>query len=394
MRTCLVVPYDLTVEGGVKKHALCLAEALRRQGDDVELIGPASGPVDLPQTVAFGGIVSIRSNGSDNRLGLLTSPRQVRAYLKSRDFDILHVHEPLTPALPYYALWWARAKARIATFHCFAEHESFGRRMLRKLASPLLGRIDRGIAVSPAAARYAEWSWRRRLAIIPNGVDTRFFKPPASQPPTAKDRPMRLLFVGQWTDERKGLPVLLEAYSQMRRRGINVSLDIVGRGDPTLTWPPWADGITSHGHVSEPELRHRLHACDVFVSPAIGSESFGMVLLEAMAAGKPVVCSDIEGYRQVATGPGSIRVPPRDAAALATVLTGLVADPTRCRTMGQENLDEVGCYDWGQVAARVRSEYLEALAERAARSIRPLDPRKRIVEENPAADADADADAA
>ncbi len=389
MRTCLVVPYDLSIEGGVKKHALCLAEALERQGDEVELIGPASGSVDLPRTVSFGGVVSIRSNGSDNRLGILTSPRQVWNYLRSRVFDVLHIHEPLTPVLPYYALWWARARARVATFHCFAERESIGRRAFRKLAAPLLHRFDRGIAVSEPAARYARWSWRRPLSIIPNGVDTQFFKPRQLEGQAGKGRPTRLLFVGQWTDERKGLPVLLEAYAQMRRQGTNVSLDIVGRGDSTLSWPIAEGGITLHGHVSEENLRRRLHACDIFVSPATGSESFGMVLLEAMAAGKPVVCSDIEGYRQVASGRGSVLVPPRNAGALAAVLNGLVADSVLRRSMGEVNLDEVGRYDWGQVAALVRSEYIAALTARVPRAIPALDRGKLIGAEDHAADADA-----
>ena len=175
MRVCLVVPYDLSVEGGVKKHALSLAAALERHGDEVEVLGPASEPVAVRNVTTFGGVVSIRSNGSDNRLALLTSPFKVRSHLRRRRFDVLHVHEPLNPMLAYYARWWAHAGVNVATFHCFAERESLIRRLSRHLFAPFLQGFDRAIAVSEPAARYARLSWRRPLSIISNGVDADFF---------------------------------------------------------------------------------------------------------------------------------------------------------------------------------------------------------------------------
>ena len=309
MRVCLVVPYDLSVEGGVKKHALSLAAALERQGDEVEVLGPASEPVVVRNVTTFGGVVSIRSNGSDNRLALLTSPFKVRAHLRRRRFDVLHVHEPLNPMLAYYAHWWANAGVSVATFHCFAERESLARRLGRRLFAPFLHGFDRAIAVSEPAARYARLNWRRPFSIISNGVDADFFYPRV-QPAVSSGG--RILFVGQWTDERKGLHVLLRAHELLRANGLDVSLDIVGRGNPKLPLPKNADGVTYHGWLSETGLRDRFHACDIFVSPALGSESFGMVLVEAMAAGKPIVCSDIEGYRQVATSEGARLVPPNN----------------------------------------------------------------------------------
>ena len=146
MRVCLVVPYDLSIEGGVQNHAVCLAAALRWLGDQVELIGPASAPVDLPDTTTFGGIVSIQSNGSDNRLGLLTSPLQVRSYLRKRRFDVLHVHEPMNPILAFYATWWATAQVKIATFHCFAERRPS---YASWKTAPSPGSCEHSIAPSP-----------------------------------------------------------------------------------------------------------------------------------------------------------------------------------------------------------------------------------------------------
>lgn len=373
MRVCLVVPYDLSVEGGVKKHALSLAAALERHGDEVAVLGPASEPVVVRNVTTFGGVVSIRSNGSDNRLALLTSPFEVRAHLRKRRFDVLHVHEPLNPMLAYYARWWAHAGVNVATFHCFAERESLARRLSRRLFSPFLSGFDRAIAVSEAAARYAKLSWRRPLSIISNGVDAEFFHP-RGQPAVSPGG--RILFVGQWTDERKGLQVLLRAHELLRASGLDVSLDIVGRGNPKHPLPKNADGVTYHGGLSESDLRDRFHACDIFVSPALGSESFGMVLVEAMAAGKPIVCSDIEGYRQVATSEGARLVPPNNPSALAAAMAPLIRNPSVARTMGASNLAEVRRYDWGAIAAQVRMQYVIALAEKGLTNLLPSIPER------------------
>ncbi|MSP63259.1 MAG: glycosyltransferase family 1 protein, partial [Myxococcales bacterium] len=305
MRICLVSPYDLSLEGGVNKHIFYLAESLRAVGDEVEVIGPKSGtPPDAREVTCFGGVVSIQGNESDNRLGIFTSPLAVRRYMRSRSFDVIHVHEPFVPSLAYYATWMCDARARVATFHRYSENEGSVTRIARQALSPHLWSYQRGIAVSDAAARYAQVAWNRPLSIIPNGVDTTFFTP--LSPPRQGGGPLRLLFVGQWTDKRKGLPVLLEAYGQLRARHVDVTLDVVGQGDPSVPGPVGLHGLTFHGRVSESELRRRFRECDIFVAPSTGQESFGIVLVEAMASGRPVVCSDIEGYRQVVTQTGSV----------------------------------------------------------------------------------------
>lgn len=372
MRVCLVVPYDLSIEGGVKKHALRLAAALGRMGDQVELVGPASAPVDLPNTTTFGGVVSIQSNGSENRLGLLTSPFRIRSYLATRRFDVLHVHEPLNPMLTYYVTRWARAQARLATFHCFAERDSLFRRLGRRALAGLLRRFDGAIAVSEPAARYARSTWQRPLSVIPNGVDTAFFRPTPSRIPSTG--PRRLLFVGNWTDERKGLAVLLDAHRRLRNGGLDVHLDVVGRGSPTVPLPVSTRDVTYHGRVSEHVLRDRLHASHVFVSPALRSESFGMVLVEAMAAGLPVVCSDIEGYRQVAAGTGTRLVPTGDGLALAQALVPVLRSSSVARNIAALNLAAAAQYDWKIVAGRVRAAYLVALAARSDSALSPPPP--------------------
>src|SRR5438093_1277694 len=133
MRVCLVSPYDLSLEGGVNKHIFYLAENLRAHGDFVEIIGPQSGGLpESRQVTGFGGVVSIQGNGSDNRLSLFTSPRAVRRYMRERTFDVIHIHEPLLPALNYWAAWTTDAPARVCTFHCYSEHESLAMRLARQ----------------------------------------------------------------------------------------------------------------------------------------------------------------------------------------------------------------------------------------------------------------------
>ena len=367
MNICLVSPYDLSLEGGVNKHIFYLADQLRASGDRVEVIGPQSGVApDCGGTTGFGGVVSIQGNESDNRLGILTSPLTVRAWMRRRSFDVIHVHEPFLPSLAYYALWTCDAKVRVATFHRYSEREGLPTFLARKVLAPHLSWFDRGIAVSAAAARYAQVAWPRPLSIIPNGVDVGFFRPPRREE-RREGGATRLLFVGQWTDKRKGLPVLMEAYARLKARGMNVTLDVVGQGDPKIPTPAGIHGLNFHGRLSEAALRRRFHECDIFVAPSTGQESFGIVLVEAMAAGRPVVCSDIEGYRQVVSRDGARLVSPHDSAALAGTLEQLCRDRALCRAMGQHNLIEARKYDWASLAPQVREEYQLAATQQTGR---------------------------
>jgi phosphatidylinositol alpha-mannosyltransferase len=166
---------------------------------------------------------------------------------------------------------------------------------------------------------------------------------------------LRLLFVGNWRDARKGLPCLLEAFARLRGRGLALELDVVGEGGSAA---PSLRGVTFHGSVAaETELARHYQRCDLFVSPATGQESFGIVLLEAMACGKAVVCSDIPGYRQVVDPAGARLVPPSNAAALEEAIVSLVGDPDRRRAMGEVNRRHAESFDWDFIATRVRLEY-------------------------------------
>jgi phosphatidylinositol alpha-mannosyltransferase len=171
---------------------------------------------------------------------------------------------------------------------------------------------------------------------------------------------VRLLFVGHWRDPRKGLPDLLTAYTRLRRRGVDLLLDVIGDGGAVLRAE--TAGVTYHGAVAdEAVLAEHYRDCDVFVSPSTGQESFGIVLLEAMATARPIVCSDIAGYRQVVDEEGARLVPPGDPEALEQAIAELAADRMARRRMGEANHRRAARFEWDELAARVREQYVRAL---------------------------------
>jgi phosphatidyl-myo-inositol alpha-mannosyltransferase len=370
LRVCIAVAYDLSEPGGVKHHTFELARALRARGDEVTVIGPASAPVE--GAVGFGGTTNIVSNGSNNRLGLFVSPWQVWRYFRRNRFDVLHVHEPLLPSLPYWAIWASGRTSRVATFHAFGEHRSALLRLaMRGFSAVQFPFIHRGIAVSPAAARSAASTWRRPLEIVPNGVRTDLFRPGVR----SLGGPLRLLFVGRISDERKGLRYLLEAYSAVRRDGLDVELSVVG--EKTGDAPPNLPGLTYHGMVSRSRLVEEYQRCDVFVAPSTGQESFGIVLLEAMACGKPVICSDIPGYRGTVAGARAFLVRPKNVEDLVGTIRLLSAQRRDLVTMGEHNRVHASIYDWSRVAGYVRQEYLQAVAM-SSRGVVPAIDRRHV----------------
>jgi phosphatidyl-myo-inositol alpha-mannosyltransferase len=361
LRVCMMVTYDMASPGGgVKQHALHLAEALRRRGDDVMLVGPSSEPSADPQVKTFSGIVNVPANGSDNMLGILVSPVRIRSFFRDHRFDVIHVHEPLQPALSYWSTWLTRRIPHVATFHAYAEDESRRLKWARRAwGTTLFPFFDRAIAVSEPAARYAASAWTRGLTIIPNGVPTDIFTPPAARVDNAV---VKLLFVGRIGDKRKGARFLFDAYRNLVARGVPVSLDVVGElGEADA--PPELPGLRYHGAVGFAQLIELYRTCDVFVAPSTGQESFGIVLLEAMASAKPIVCSDIDGYRQVAIPAGAVLVPPGDVAALEAGIESVVRlEPAARHHQGDLNRAAAETYDWSALADRVRAVYVDTIA--------------------------------
>ncbi len=360
MRVCIVTPYDLSHEGGVNRHARSLACALAGLGVDVRVLGPASGRV--PEGCdGLPGVVSVRANGSVARIGLLQTPSETRAYLAAGGFDLVHVHEPIVPGPGRHALRFARVPI-VATFHANAERELPLQRMLRAVVSGGLSRIDFGIAVSRAAKAFSRTIYRGRTAIIPNGVDlSRFAAPPGARP----GAPLRVLFVGRFAEPRKGLSVLLDGVALLRSQGRPVEVEVVGAG-PADRFASRADrlGVRFRGRLSDDELARAYRGADVFCAPSLGGESFGMVLLEAMAAGCPVVASDIPGYAETARG-AALLTPPGDPGALAVALWRAGHDAELRARLEQRGRARAEALCWSRIATRVAHVYEAATAERS-----------------------------
>jgi phosphatidylinositol alpha-mannosyltransferase len=363
LRIGIVVPYDIANEGGVKRHAFHVAQSLRARGDEVTVVGPLSRGVAGEGFKGFGGVVNFPANGAANHMAILSPPWSIRSFFREARFDVVHLHEPLVPLLNYFALLFSPGAAHVATFHYYAEHEPpiqlAARRVLARL---VFGRIERGIAVSQPAAEVAARVWSRPLSVIPNGIPTRTFHPAMERETSSSAGPFRILFVGNWEDARKGLPNLLAAHRRLRARGLDVRLDIVGAGNAAAGA---LEGVRFHGRVdTESELAERYRQCDLFVAPSTGQESFGIVLLEAMACGRPIVCSNIPGYRQVVDECGAVLVAPGDIGGLAGAIESLVRSPERRERMGRLNATRARPFEWERIVGRIRDQYVSAVAER------------------------------
>ena len=345
MRVALVCPYSWSVPGGVQTHVAGLANALRTAGDAVEILAPADGPAG--GVVTLGRTVPIPTNGSLQRVALgPASVRRTAAAIRGRGYDVVHLHEPMLPAACLTALAAARAPL-VATFH-MQRDELRWYRVFAPLVRPAATRLRARIAVSPAARAYAERALPGDYVVIPNGIDH------AALARLAGDRRgRRILFVGR-PDRRKGLPILLAAFRRLH--AAHAELVLVG---PRGRYGP---RVRALGPVSAERLRCELADADVLCAPSLAGESFGLVLVEAMAAGLPVVASRIPGYDAVLPERCGRLVPPGDAAALARALDELLADEPLREALGAEGRREAARYDWSRVAAAVRQVYVDYAA--------------------------------
>lgn len=378
-RVLVVVPYDIAHPGGVVSHGVNLARALRRLGWEPTLLAPASRsdrlPADLP-VVTFGRPLPVPASGSVARIGVTVRGwLGVRRFLRQNPFDVVHVHEPLVPVLPFAVLEYSRS-VNVATFHATSGSRTstpnLGYRLAGFFVRRWYERLDARICVSETARRFVSRFFPGDYRLIPNGIDFGRFAGGARTPypePT-------VLFVGR-LERRKGLPVLLEAFRTVKRKFPTARLEIVGpdgglrRQVEDYIGRHRLDGVALAGFLPDEELVRRYRQAWVFCAPATGGESFGLVLLEAMAAGLPVVASDIPGYREVAgPGSGALLVPPRDPATLAEVLVNLLADTDRRTELGRQGQAWAARFDWGRVARQILEVYRTA-GRTAAEPVRP-----------------------
>jgi phosphatidylinositol alpha-mannosyltransferase len=375
MRVGLVSPYDFASPGGVNDHVRHLARQLRRLGHEARIFAPSSRAdvdFDTARFYRIGTPISIPVNDSVARITLsFHLADRVAAIIEKERFDVLHFHEPLMPALPMTMLRMSTT-ANVGTFHAFARSNVgyyYGRRWLE----PYLAHLHRGIAVSePARAFLHQYFPEYPLRVIPNGIDVNVFKP--GQPPIRhlRDDSVNILFVGR-LEKRKGLIDLLRGYEFMRARVPKSRLIIVGEGalrskvESYISRHRLSDVVLA-GYVPDTVLPRYYCSADIFCAPATGAESFGIVLLEAMASGLPVVATEIEGYLSVLEpGRDSLTVQPKGWAELGAALLILARDAELRRRMAAYGHEKARRYAWEVVASQVVEVYDEARAAVAGR---------------------------
>ncbi|TCK22667.1 phosphatidylinositol alpha-mannosyltransferase [Pseudonocardia endophytica] len=364
LRVGIVCPYSLDVPGGVQAHVLDLAAALRVLGHHVEVLAPAETGTAMPEFVTSAGrSLGVPYNGSVARVtfGPVTYQR-VKRWLAEREFDVLHLHEPTTFSISVLALLAAQGPI-VATFHTSTERSralvAFG-----GVLRPLMEKVTARIAVSAMARRVQVEHLGGDATEVPNGVDVARF----ADGPVLPGRPPgpTVGFLGRFDEPRKGMPVLLDAVRALSRTRPGLRLLVVGRGDEAAlrrqAGPDLAGRIDFLGAVDEPTKAAALRSMDVYCAPNLGGESFGMVLLEAMAAGAPVVASDMEAFRAVVGDDAGRLVPTGDAPALARVLGGLLDDDGARAALTRAGRERAAAFDWPVVAREVLQVYRAAIA--------------------------------
>jgi len=371
MKIALVSPYDLSVVGGVNVHLTYLAQHFRSLGHTAVIIGPASDAPAMgtePDVIVVGKPRPFPASGSvvritlDPRIG-----RQVRGLLEAERFDVVHAHEPLMPLLPITFLRFSEA-VNVGTFHAAKDGGSRLYQYSARFLKRWFRRLDGKIAVSPTAERLVSRYFAGYYNIIPNGVTLQRFSD--QQPlPELMDGKRNVLFVGRM-EKRKGLKYLLRAFIAVKSEMPNARLIIDGDGQLRYGFErrmqeAGVPDVIFAGYVPDAELGRYYASADVFCAPNTANESQGYVLLEAMAAGKPVVASNIEGFAGVIThGVEGQLVLPKDADALALALVHMLADTEGSAAMGRHARARAEEFGWDRIAQRVLSYYERLLYER------------------------------
>ena len=369
MKVAMVSPYDFTWPGGVTAHVSQLARELNLLGHQVQVLAPHSPSRECadPDTfVPLGRSVPVPSGGSIARVSLSWwLYRKIRDLLEQESFDIIHLHEPLAPILPLFVLEHSNA-VNIGTFHAY-----YSRQHLYRLGHPIVKRwhqrLHGRIAVSPAAMSYVQRRFPMEYKIIPNGIDVDHFAQGAEPWPQFQDGKTNILFVGR-LEKRKGLKYLLQAYSRLKWELPNIRLIVVGPGNldkdsHRILGASNPQDVVLAGRVSYDHLARYYATADIFCAPATGAESFGIVLLEAMAAGKPIVASNIDGYNGIIRhGRQGLLFPKRDTEAMASALRFLVLNPDLAQQLGKTGRMMVEQYRWSSVAKQVESYYYDCIA--------------------------------
>lgn len=371
MKIALVSPYDFPFPGGVTAQISHLYSCFKEDGHQVRILAPSSRrdvEETVPDVYRLGKtIIPVPANQSIARLTLsLTLNRRVKQILDQEKFDVVHIHEPMVPALPLTVLRESRT-ANVATFHV-ARDSYFGYLYAKPLLKQFMRKVHGRIAVSAAAREFVDQYFPGEYKIIPNGVDVEKYAHRTLTLPELRDGKINLLFVGR-LEKRKGLIYLLKALPHVKYHFPNIRLVVIGAFEEEQV-EEYKDfvretGLTDvvfKGFVSEEEKIAYYQHADVFCSPAIGRESQGVILLEAMAARTPVIASALDGHRTVIRHEhDGLLVPPADETALAVGLCRLLADDTLRNRLADAGLAKAQSYSWKKISRQVFEVYSETI---------------------------------
>ncbi|MGH3714270.1 MAG: glycosyltransferase family 4 protein [Micromonosporaceae bacterium] len=361
MRIGIVCPYAFDIPGGVQHHVRDLTQVLIELGHQVSVLAPAESEDGLPPyVVSAGRPVSVPYNGSVARVAFgPISATRVRRWLRDGRFDVLHLHEPMAPSLGLLACAAARGPV-VATFHT-ALTRSRALSAAQGILQPVMEKVTARIAVSALARKVQVEHLGGGAVEIPNGVDVARFA--AAEPLDGWPGDGGAIgFLGRFTEPRKGFGLLVQAFAALAPDRPGLRLLVAGPGEPVELDPGLADRVTFLGKVSEVDKARMLRSVDVYVAPNTGGESFGMILTEAMAAGTPVLASDLDAFRRVlAGGEAGALFPVGDPAALARRLAELLDDPAQRAGLAERARAVVATYDWPVVAQRVLEVYATAI---------------------------------
>ena len=378
MKIALVSPYDFSYPGGVCRHISSLEHYFTRMGHVVKIIAPASAPVTGygDRFISIGKPRPIPASGSIARITIsLNLTDKVKEVLEREKFDIIHLHEPLVPTLCPTVLRLSKT-VNIGTFHATESKPSY------RWAKPFLvsglykrwfKKLDGRIAVSRPAMDYVNKHYPCTYDIIPNGIELADFRPDLEPLPQFMDGKINLLFVGRM-EKRKGLEYLLKAYSLIKPDCPDCRLIIVGPGtrsrekyEKMVAEAELADVVFA-GNVDYKILPRYYRTADIFCAPATGHESFGIILLEAMATGTPVVASRISGYASVLTNEhDGLLVPPKQEVPLAQAIARLMKEPSLRHQLGHRGIQTSSIYGWESVSRRVMDYYTRTIISRSVK---------------------------
>lgn len=377
MRVGIVCPYSFDVPGGVQWHVRDLAEYLIGQGHDISVLAPATDDTPVPEYVSSAGrAVPIRYNGSTARLTFgPRSAARVNRWLQAGDFDLIHIHEPITPSLSLLALWATEGPV-VATFHT-STLKSRAMQAARPLVGPSLEKIGGRIAVSADALDTLRRHLGSDAVIIPNAVFVDRLAAARPRPEwVGSPAAPTLAFLGRFEEPRKGLQVLLKAMPQILAAVPGTRLFVAGRGDQDDARETMTDetsrACTFLGVVSDADKAALLASADLYIAPQTGGESFGVVLVEAMSVGTPVVASDIPPFADVLLdGEAGTLFRVRDPADLAGRVLARLRRPVDAQRLAGVARQRATDFDWAIVGQHILEVYELALGAHQAAALVP-----------------------